>query len=540
MSVACSVAEVLAEHVTFEVECIDRMYCNVYVPRLQYAGGLVGFVHKQLGLPIASTAPLAQITDRFVQQVHAFARQHQIPWVDFVKAQRKDDVMHDQLAAFEASGRTEGVVFIGRAQEKTTVFRTEKRRNAQGRSYPWIVRSTGMVNHFYFYCLDDDFGPFFLKFCSYFPYTAKLCLNGHHWAQRQAAKAGAGFTAMDNAFAAVDDVETLQTICDALGPTQIYALLEKWLTRLPDPFTATDRAAGYRYQVSVLQAEFSLTQMLDAPVSGRVFFEHVIRDNLDVGRADKVGLIFGRRILHGRKRSTLSRFRTRVITDGVTPSLHADYKHTTIKQYHKEGRALRTETTINDSWDFRVRKGLGNLPALREIGFAANRRLLGVQRLDHDPLLGAQQLHHVCDPVVTTGGTTIPGLRLGQIRSHALLCALLTFRTHFDGFTNRDLRQLSAQLRGLDPATVTTGQTTYDLRRLRSHGLIERKPHSHRYRVTDNGLQTAMFLTRVHDRLLPTGLAQQTDPRTSHRLQTAASAYQRALDTLAEQNGLAA
>ena len=208
MSVACSVAEVLAEHVTFEVECIDRMYCNVYVPRLQYAGGLVGFVHQQLGLPIASTAPLAQITDRFVQQVHAFARQHQIPWVDFVKGQRKDDVMHDQLAAFEASGRTEGVVFIGRAQEKTTVFRTEKRRNAQGRSYPWIVRSTGMVNHFYFYCLDDDFGPFFLKFCSYFPYTAKLCLNGHHWAQRQAAKAGIGFTAMDNAFAAVDDVET--------------------------------------------------------------------------------------------------------------------------------------------------------------------------------------------------------------------------------------------------------------------------------------------------------------------------------------------
>jgi len=540
MSVARSVAEVLAEHVTFEVECIDRMYCNVYVPRLQYAGGLVGFVHKQLGLPIASTAPLAQITDRFVQQVHAFARRHQIPWVDFVKAQRKDDVMHDQLAAFEASGRTEGVVFIGRAQEKTTVFRTEKRRNAQGRSYPWIVRSTGMVNHFYFYCLDDDFGPFFLKFCSYFPYTAKLCLNGHHWAQRQAAKAGAGFTAMDNAFAAVDDVETLQAICDALGPTQIYALLEKWLTRLPDPFTAADRAAGYRYQVSVLQAEFSLTQMLDAPVSGRVFFEHVIRDNLDVGRADKVGLIFGRRILHGRKRSTQPRFRTRVITDGVTPSLHADYKNTTIKQYHKEGRALRTETTINDSWDFRVRKGLGNLPALREIGFAANRRLLGVQRLDHDPLLGAQQLHHVCDPVVTTGGTTIPGLRLGQIRSHALLCALLTFRTQLDGFTNRDLRELSAQLRGLDPATVTTGQTTYDLRRLRSHGLIERKPHSHRYRVTDNGLQTAMFLTRVHDRLLPTGLAQQTDPRTSHRLQTAATAYQRALDTLAEQNGLAA
>ena len=114
-----------------------------------------------------------------------------------------------------------------------------------------------------------------------------------------------------------------------------------------------------------------------------------VRDNLDIGRADKVGLIFGRRIHHGRKRSTPGRFRTRVITDGVTPSLHADYKHTTIKQYHKEGRALRTETTINDTRDFSIGKGLGNLPALREIGFSANRRLLGVQRLDHDPLPGA-------------------------------------------------------------------------------------------------------------------------------------------------------
>jgi hypothetical protein len=128
-----------------------------------------------------------------------------------------------------------------------------------------------VVNHFYFYCLDADFGPFFLKFGSYFPYNAKLCLNGHHWAQRQAAKAGIGFTAMDNAFAAVDDVPGLQAICDSLGATQIYALLDKWLKILPNPFTDADRDAGYRYDMSILQAEFSLTQMLDRPVSARSF-----------------------------------------------------------------------------------------------------------------------------------------------------------------------------------------------------------------------------------------------------------------------------
>src|SRR5206468_4464694 len=210
---------------------------------------------------------------------------------------------------------------------------------------------------------DEGFCPFFLKFCSYFPCNAKLCLDGNEWAKRQAAQAGIGFTPMDNAFAAVDDVPALQAICDRLGPAQIDALLRKWLAILPHPFSDADRAAGYRYECSILQAEFSLTQMLDRPVTGRVFFEQVIRDNLDAGRPDQVSLIFDRRIHRSGKRPTPGVFRTRVITDGVTPSLHIDYKHTKIKQYHKEGRALRTETTINDTNDFAIGKRLTNLPA---------------------------------------------------------------------------------------------------------------------------------------------------------------------------------
>ncbi|MEO8221887.1 MAG: hypothetical protein ABI563_14010 [Specibacter sp.] len=445
-------ADVLSEHVRFEVECIDRMYLNVYQPKLQYPAGLVGYVQRQLGLPIASTAPLAKITDQFTAAVHRFAETEHIQWVDFRRGERKDDVMAKNLATFTAP---EGVVFIGRAQEKTTLFRTEKRHHDDGSSYPWIVKSTGVVNHFYFYCVDDDFGPFFLKFCSYFPYNAKLCINGHHWAQHQAAKAGIGFTAMDNAFAAVEDAAALQDICDTLGPEQIDGLLRKWLAILPHPFSAADRAAGYRYDVSVLQAELSLTQMLDTPVSGRVFFENVIRENLDIGRPDQVSLIFARRIMRTGPRPTPGRFRTRVITDGVTPSLHVDYKNATIKQYHKEGRALRTETTINDSYDFGIRKGLTNLPALREIGFTANRRLLRVQTISHDPITGIQALHTITDPVLTATGTRIPGLRLGQQRSHALLAALPVFRLQPAGFANRDLRALTAALRGTDPATVT-------------------------------------------------------------------------------------
>src|SRR3954469_24408663 len=478
MTLPRTVAEVVAEHVVFQVECIDRMYLNVYVPQLQYAAGIVGYVHHQLGLPVASTAPLGKITDAFSAAIHRFAGEQGVPWVDFLKGQRKDDVMHEHLAAFTAAGRTEGVLFIGRAQEKTGLFRTEKRRDAEGKSYPWIVKTTGLVNHFYVYAVDADFGPFFLKFCSYFPYNAKLCLNGHEWAKRQAAKAGIGFTALDNGFAALDDpadVEGLQEICNRLGPEQIDALLRKWLAILPHPFTAADRAAGYRYDISIWQAEFSLTQVLDRPVTGRVFFEHVIRDNLDTGRPDQISLIFDRKLMRSGPRPTPGRFRTRVITNGVTPSLHIDYKHTAIKQYHKEGRALRTETTINDTRDFGIGKRLTNLPALREIGLSANRRLLGAQRLSHNPIRAADAFTAVHHPIVTDTGARIAGLRLGDRRAHALLQALLVFRLLPNGFLNRDLRALLAGLLGAD--TITAGQMSYDLRRLRVHGLIIRIPH---------------------------------------------------------------
>lgn len=334
----------------------------------------------------------------------------------------------------------------------------------------------------------------------------------------------------------------MQTICDSLGPDQIEALLRKWLRILPNPFTDEDEAASYRYELSILQAEFSLTQMLDAPVSGRIFFEQVIRDNLDIGRPDNVALIFDRRVITGRKRKTPGRFCTRVITTGVIPSLHVDYKTNKIKQYHKQGRALRTETTINNPRDFRVSKRLTSLPELRQLGFSANRRLLGVQTISHDPIRGAQAFNDLTAPVVTNSGTRIAGLRFGNNRVHALLQALLNHRLLPHGFTNRELRTLTAPLLGKQFEDITAGQMTYDLRRLRAHGLIERMPHSQRYHVTDTGRQDALLFTHAHDHLLRDGLAQVTDPNPprSSPLRNAARAYQTAFDNLAHQAGLAA
>jgi hypothetical protein len=537
MTLPRTVADVLARHVTFEIESIDRMYLNVYQPRLQHPGGAAGFFVGHRGFTYASSALMAQMTEVFVADLYHFIAAHDVPLVAFAKGQRKDDVMQQYLAGHD--GR-DAVLFVGRAQEKTRVMSSVRRRNpATGQAYAWLVGKNALVNHFYVYCFDDDFGPFFVKFCSYFPYTAKLCINGNEWAKRQAAKAGLGFTALDNGFAAVDDPATLQAICDGLTPAKIDALLRKWLSVLPHPFTTADVAAGYRYEISILQAEFSLTQMLDRPVSGRIFFEQVIRDNLDIGRPDHIGLVFDRRIVAKGPRKTPGRFRTRVLTTGVIPSLHVDYKHNKIKQYHKEGRALRTETTINDTRDFGINKGLNNLPALREVGFSANRRLLRVQRISHDPITGAHAFAAINNPVDVDGQHTA-ALRFGDPRAQALLSTLLTFRLHPAGFTNRDLRTQLTGLLGADPNRWPAGRATYDLRRLRLHGLIIRIPGTHRYQVTDTGLDQAMLLTRLHDRLIRPAEAALTDPDPPARspLRTAARAYHHALDQLTQQAGL--
>jgi hypothetical protein len=253
-------------------------------------------------------------------------------------------------------------------------------------------------------------------------------------------------------------------------------------------------------------------------------------------------LIFNRRIITKGRFKTPGRFRTRIITDGVIPSLHIDYKNAKIKQYHKEGRALRTETTINDTRDFAIGKRLHNLPALRQIGFTANRRLLRVQTISHDPAEGATAITATCHPVTTDTGARVAGLRLTDPRAHALLTTLCQFRLQPAGFTNHDLRHHVAPLLGRTPEQLTTSQASYDLRRLRVHGLITRIRGTHRYQVTDTGLHHALFLTRLHDRFLRTGLAELTDPDppAPSPLRAATRTYQTALDNLTRQAGLAA
>jgi hypothetical protein len=501
MSIPQSVASILRAKVTLELESLDRLYLHAYVPQLQYVKGVAAFFMQHRGAQFASSALMEPISAAFIRAMERYAADQGVPLLTFRRDQRKDDLAKTYLAQ---QGLQEGVLFVGKAQEQARVARTERRRNPQtGAPYAWLVQSTALVNQYYVYAVDEDFGPFFLKFCSYFPYNAKLCLNGHEYLKRQLTKEGIAFDALDNGIRWCADPARMQAIAQHLDAARIEAFFRKWLARLPHPFTAADRAAGYRYDLSLLQAECALTQVLDRPLTGRILFEQIIREHLDLGRPDQVALLFDRRIT----KRTPGRFRTRVLTEGVVPSLHLDYKRTRIKQYHKEGHALRTETTINDTRDFAIGRRLHNLPAIRAIGFAANRRLLEVETLSCDCTLGEEAFLQVTRPQVVDG-QRVAALPFAQPRVPALLAAAIAVQLQPAGFTNKDLRVHLAPLLGRDPSTLTAGQLTYDLRRLRLHGLITRLAGTQRYRLTYEGLRTALFFTRVYLRVLRPGLAQ--------------------------------
>ncbi len=244
------------------------------------------------------------------------------------------------------------------------------------------------MTHDYFYVLDPEWGPAFVKVCTYAPFAMKLCLNGHEWLKRQLSKRGMAFPALDNGIASCRDPQAVQPVADRLSAEDLQRFFDRWLRWLPLPLGPKDFAAGYRPRPSLLQMEVSFTQVLDRPIHGREFFEEVIRENLDLGRPDRVQLLFERKL----SRTTPSRFRTRVIHHGVAPSLHVEYKHSGVKQYFKEDRALRTETTINDPYEFGITRRLKHFEYLRQIGRQINRRLLTLERVAQDCRLSAHSL----------------------------------------------------------------------------------------------------------------------------------------------------
>lgn len=505
-----TVNDLLEGHVGLDIESLDRVYLNGYVPNLQVGGQVASFMRQHLGYPIPSPAIMEKIGTSFRRAVRAFAAAQQVPMVAFGKTDRKQEVMRPHLRRQAGTGQSR-VVAIGVAQEYQNVFGACQRED-RGRTGHQVWFSFGKADRrvtcFYFYLWDVDFGPAFIKVCAYFPYPVKVWLNGQEWAKRQAAHAGIGFTELSNGFASCDDPAGLQAICDRLGPDTIEVFFERWMSILPLPLTPADRAAGYWWELSMRQVETSRTLVFDTPRHARGFFEALVADNLDIGRPNSVELIFHGPRGRGRPPQLDCTAKTSVITRDTEVTVNAFYKHSRIKQYLKNGRALRIETVINSPDDLGCKRRLRHLDQLQGKARAVNARLLDTERVGQGCVLASPAFERVAQPTLTQDGRRSPALRFGDPRVMALLGALC-IGLNAIGFTNRSLRAQVSHLLGI---AYTVNQMSYDLARLRSKALIERRPHTNTYQLTPDGQRIAIFYTKVHDRLLRPLIAADAPP----------------------------
>jgi hypothetical protein len=493
-------AEMVAGHVTLDVSCIDRLYLNGYVPRLQTPGGVIYFFHDHRGKPIASPALFEPIGAKFRKDMNDWAQANGVPVIQFKAGDRKADVMAPYLEAAAASGRSQ-VAAIGCAQEFQLVWTARKRDTDPGKPPQFsFTKEQRRVSVFYVYIWDEAMGGGFIKICTYFPYPLKVWVNGHEWAKRQALAAGIGFTELSNGFASCADPAALQEIWDRFGPGHVQVWFERWMAKLPLPLTYADRDGGFWWELSMRQVETSRTLVFDHDVRARAFFESLLSENMDLGRPENAELLFRR----GETRGFPSApppggFKTKIDQYCELVTINVFYKHSRLKQYLKDGTALRIETVINNPSDLRINRRLENLLELQDKARAINAFLLETETAGQDTVLVSPVIERITRPTLTGDGRKAPALRFGDLRVQALAGAIAAMLFTVPGITNRTLRGL---MTGLLHRPYSTNQASYHLARLARNGLIKRVPGRNRYALTRDGLLFATFYTRVYDHVL--------------------------------------
>jgi hypothetical protein len=494
-------ADMVAGHVRLDISCLDRLYLTGFVAKLQTPGGVVYFFRDHRGKPIVSPALFEPIGEKFRREVKAWAQANGIPVIAFRAGDRKADVVAPYLQAAAAAGRSQ-VVALGCAQEFQWVWTARKRDTDPGGCPQFsFTKEQRRVSVFYVYIFDERMGPGFIKICSYFPYPVKAWVNGHEWAKRQAAAAGIGFTELSNGFASCDDPAGLQQLCDCFGPGAVQVWFERWMSRLPLPLTDADRDAGYWWELSMRQIETSRTLVFDDDCHARAFFEALLCENMDLGRPENVELLFRRGQRGGRPAIPPARggFKTKIDRYCDLVTLNVFYKNSRLKQYLKDGIALRIETVVNDPRDLGCNRMLANLPELQDKARAINARLMETETVGQGMALVSPVIERITRPTVTGDGRKAPALRFGDLRVQALAGAIAAMLFTVTGITNRSLRAL---MTGLLHRPYSMNQASYDLSRLARNGLIARVPGRNRYTLTRDGLLFAHIYTKVYDHVL--------------------------------------
>jgi hypothetical protein len=480
--------------IRFTYRCFDRILLNGLIQPFQQPERVVGFFNTYRELYPVSKAVLADIATQYQHWVTARAAQWGVPILDAPAEQRRDRYVDPYFRRAEP----DQVVVILKAREPARYL------VAIGKDDRWHLEfKRRWPIQYSFYLLDREWGRMFVRVCPYFPFSARLCLNQHHWLARRMAAEGLAFrqprTPGPNFFLSCHDPGRLQTLANSLTPRDLERCGQKWLRLLVPFFTPTERrVCGHR--LFFAQVEYCDNAIFQRRAALDHLGERLFDANRTIGQPTKLAMIYGHRVT--------KRYRGKLETviedlDLPNPVIRSYYRNGSVKQYVRDHLGLRTEATSNNTADFGIAKAVDTLPQLRTAMAAVTDRYLTVQQDILETFIDRGQLRHLTEPTRLPSGKRIPGLKLDHPRQLALMHALVRF-AHIAGgdtFTIRDLHPAAAAARDLTVEQYRVSSLRYDLSKLRAKHFVEKLPHSRRYRLLPQGYRICVLFLKLFERV---------------------------------------
>ncbi len=481
------------DSIRFGYRCFDRILLNGLIQPFQQPERVIGFFNTYRDHQLVSRDALRDIASQFHNWVNNRAQTWGAPLLD-APAGRRDEFVEPYFKR----AQPDEVVVILKAREPARIMiaignKQDNRWHLQ-LAQRWVVQ-------YNFYVNDRHWGRMFVRLCPYFPFSARVCLNQHHWLANQLRTEGLDFQQCANAFLKCRAPERLQELADSLTARDLSSCGEKWLVRFTPFFTAQERNhAGCRHRLFFAQVEYCDNLIFHRRAALDELGERLLDANRTIGQPDKLTVIFGRKITR-RHRGQLQT----VIEDLHLPNpvIRSHYGHGFIKQYVRDHLLLRTEAATNNVRDYAVPKAIDNLPQLRQQQTAIVDNYLDVQQDILETFVDRGELRKLSQPTVLPTGKRIPGLKLDHPRQLAVMQALVRF-SHIAAGRTFSLAELHANVAAaLDRSTADyrLSSLRYDLSKLRAKGLVEKIPHSRRYRLLSDGYRLCLVFLKLFERI---------------------------------------
>ena len=489
--------------IVFNYRCFDRLLLNGLIQPFQQPERVIGFFNTYRDGKRVTRNELGAIAEQYKNWVTNRSQKWNAPVLE-APANRRDKF----LDPYFHKAKPDQVVAIVRAREPGRILVA----NGNKKDDRWHLQITQRwVNHYNFYLNDARWGRMFVRMCPYFPFTARVCLNQHHWLANRMREEQIDFQQCTNAFLKCGNQKRLQELADSLTAKDLLTCGQKWLAYFTPFFSEAERKNhGCQHRLFFSQVEYCDNLVFHKRAALDALEERLLDANRAIGQPNKISTIFGRKVTknyRGELKTVIEDL------DLPNPVIRSHYGNGFIKQYVRDHVLLRTEAASNSVVDYGVKKAVENLPQLRQAMDKVNENYLDVQQDILETFVDRGQLRKLSEPTVLTNGKRIPGLKIDNPRQLAVMHALVRFANIAAGsqFSTKDLHSHVAEALEITIDKYTLGSLRYDLSKLRAKGLVKKVDRTRRYQLTREGYSICVVFLKLFERIyapLTAGLLQ--------------------------------